>query len=53
MWFDAAPGAADASPRGAHWIAIAGAAFSFPVVLFALAWLEPAAANAASAFGLG
>ncbi len=53
MWFDAAPGEADASPRGAHWVALVGAAFSFPVVLFALAWLEPAAANAASAFGLG
>jgi len=52
MWFDAAPGATDPAPSGARWVALAGAAFSFPVVLLVLAWLDPAALNAASAFGL-
>ncbi|HYE43890.1 MAG TPA: NADH-quinone oxidoreductase subunit NuoN, partial [Caulobacteraceae bacterium] len=52
MWFDPAPGPADASPSEARWIAVAGAAFSFPVVIIALSWLDPAARTAASAFGL-
>ena len=53
MWFDEAPGPAEAAPSEARWIAFAGAAFSFPLVLAALIWLDPAARNAASAFGLG
>jgi len=53
MWFDEAPGPAEPAPSEARWIAFAGAAFSFPVVLVALVWLDPAARHAASAFGLG
>ena len=52
MWFDPAPGPAEGSPAEAKWIAIGGAAFSFPIVLLVLAWLDPAALNAASVFGL-
>ena len=33
-------------------MAVALALFSFPVVLIALTWLDPLAANAARAFGL-
>jgi NADH-quinone oxidoreductase subunit N len=52
MWFDPAPGPTEASPSEARWIAVAGAAFAFPVVIVALSWLDPAARTAASAFGL-
>jgi NADH-quinone oxidoreductase subunit N len=52
MWFDPAPGQTEPSPGPARWVAMAGAAFSFPIVLFVLYWLDPAALNAAGAFGL-
>jgi NADH-quinone oxidoreductase subunit N len=52
MWFDKAPSVVDQSPSEARWIAFASALFSFPVVMAALAVLDPAAALAASAFGL-
>ncbi|MDO9222638.1 MAG: NADH-quinone oxidoreductase subunit N, partial [Caulobacter sp.] len=51
MWFDPAPGATEAPPLTAKAIAIGAALFSFPVVLIALAWLEPLARAAAAAFG--
>ena len=53
IWFDAAPGPVDESPREAKWLAYACAAFSFPLVLIALTWLEPLAAAAATGFGAG
>ena len=53
VWFDPAPGPVDASPREAQWLAWACAAFSFPLVLIALTWLEPLAAAAATGFGAG
>jgi NADH-quinone oxidoreductase subunit N len=52
MWFDAATGATDTPPIEARVIAIGLALFSFPVVLGALIWIEPAARRAAQAFGL-
>jgi NADH-quinone oxidoreductase subunit N len=52
MWFDPAAGAVDKPPLEARAIAIVLALFSFPVVLAALAWLDPLAADAARAFGL-
>jgi len=51
MWFDPAPGATEAPPLTAKAIAIGAALFSFPVVLIALAWLEPLARAASAAFG--
>ena len=56
MWFDAPPegeGTVDPSPRDAQWIGWAAAAFSFPLVLIGLTWLEPLARNAATSFGAG
>jgi len=53
MWFDAPPGEVDRSPSEARMVAFASALFSFPVVLLALAVLDPLARTAASAFGLG
>ncbi|MGZ8363795.1 MAG: NADH-quinone oxidoreductase subunit NuoN [Caulobacteraceae bacterium] len=53
MWFDASPGETDKSPFSAKALAYAGALFSFPLVLAALYWLDPYAAIAARAFGLG
>ena len=56
MWFDPAPeGTAptDAAPVEARTIAMACAAFSFPVVIVALPWLVPLAARAATGFGVG
>ncbi len=44
MWFDAAPegtAATDKAPVEAQWIGWACAAFSFPLVIVALTWLEP------------
>ena len=52
MWFDPAPGATDAPPAEARIIALVMAAFSFPIVLVALTFLDPLAAVAAAAFGL-
>jgi NADH-quinone oxidoreductase subunit N len=52
MWFDAAPGQTDKEPLDAKGVAIASALFCFPVVLPALAVLEPLAKTASLAFGL-
>ncbi len=51
MWFDPPAGAVDASPFDAKAVAYAAALFSFPVVLVALAFLDPAATAAAAALG--
>lgn len=56
MWFDPAPdGVApiDRSPIEAKTIAIAAALFSFPLVMVALAWLEPLTRAAAVGYGAG
>ncbi|NEX94463.1 NADH-quinone oxidoreductase subunit NuoN [Caulobacter sp. 17J65-9] len=53
MWFDAAPAPTDGAPAETRLVAFASAAFCFPLVLVALALLDPAARNAASALGLG
>jgi NADH-quinone oxidoreductase subunit N len=53
IWFDPPPGEVDRSPSEARWIAMASALFSFPVVLAALTWLDPAALDAAKSLGLG
>jgi NADH-quinone oxidoreductase subunit N len=52
MWFDGTAGATDKPPIEARLIAVALAIFTFPVVMVALAWLDPLAARAAHAFGL-
>ncbi|MFZ5728465.1 MAG: NADH-quinone oxidoreductase subunit N [Phenylobacterium sp. RIFCSPHIGHO2_01_FULL_70_10] len=52
MWFDAAAGAVDKPAPEARIIAVALALFTFPVVLVALAFIDPLAAAAAAAFGL-
>jgi NADH-quinone oxidoreductase subunit N len=52
MWFDSATGAVDAPPVEARVIAISLALFTFPVVLAALAYLDPLARAAAAALGL-
>ncbi|PVM83076.1 NADH-quinone oxidoreductase subunit NuoN [Caulobacter endophyticus] len=51
MWFDAPAGAVDKPQPTARAIGFAAALFSFPVVLVALIWLDPAAKLAAAAFG--
>jgi NADH-quinone oxidoreductase subunit N len=56
MWFDAAPegtAATDKAPVEAQWIGWACAAFSFPLVIVGLTWLEPLTRIAASGFGAG
>jgi len=56
MWFDAAPeGTAptDKAPVEAQWIGWACAAFSFPLVIVGLTWLEPLTRIAATGFGAG
>jgi NADH-quinone oxidoreductase subunit N len=53
MWFDPSPGQTDPTPIDAKTIALGAALFSFPVVLPALAVLDPLARSAAAAFGLG
>jgi NADH-quinone oxidoreductase subunit N len=55
MWFDPAPeqAATDKPPVEAKSIAWACAAFSFPLVIIGLTWLEPLAARAATGFGAG
>ena len=45
--------ATDKAPIEAQWIGWAAAAFSFPLVLGALAWLEPVTKAAAAGFGNG
>ncbi|MBX7247667.1 MAG: NADH-quinone oxidoreductase subunit NuoN [Caulobacteraceae bacterium] len=52
MWFDEPVSPAGPSRAGPSWVAMAGAAFSFPLVLVALYWLDPLARHAAAAFGL-
>ncbi|MBL8771942.1 MAG: NADH-quinone oxidoreductase subunit NuoN [Phenylobacterium sp.] len=52
MWFDGSQGATDKPPAEANAIALASAAFAFPVVIVALYWLNDAAATAAQALGL-
>ena len=52
MWFDPAPGSTDAPAVEARAVAIAAALFSFPIVMVALAYIDPAAHLAATAFGL-
>ncbi len=51
MWFDGSVGATDKPEPGARLIAFAMALFAFPVVLVALAWIDPIAKTAAAAFG--
>jgi NADH-quinone oxidoreductase subunit N len=51
MWFDAPIGATDKPQPTARAIGFAAALFSFPIVLVALVWLDPAARAAAAAFG--
>ena len=56
MWFDPAPDGVepiDRSPIEAKTIAIAAALFSFPLVMVALAWLEPLTRAAAVGYGAG
>ena len=56
MWFDAAPegtASTDKAPVEAQWIGWACAAFSFPLVIIGLTWLEPLTRIAASGFGAG
>ena len=52
MWFDAPTGRTDAPPAEARAIAIGAALFTFPVVMVALALIDPWATQAALAFGL-
>jgi NADH-quinone oxidoreductase subunit N len=51
MWFDAPASSVDAPAPAARAVGFAAALFSFPVVLIALIWLDPAAKAAAAAFG--
>ena len=43
----------DKAPVSAQWIGWAAAAFSFPVLLVALTWLEPLTRAAAAGVGIG
>jgi len=52
IWFDAAPSATDKPAPEAQFIAVVLALFTFPVVMVALYWIDPLAAQAAHAFGL-
>ncbi len=52
MWFDAPGGRTDAAPADARGVAFAAAAFSFPIVLPALALIDPLSRAAAAAFHL-
>jgi NADH-quinone oxidoreductase subunit N len=56
MWFDEAVKGSeptDAAPIEARWIAWGCAAFSFPLVIVALIWLEPLTRAASAGFGAG
>ncbi|MBU1347669.1 MAG: NADH-quinone oxidoreductase subunit NuoN [Alphaproteobacteria bacterium] len=56
MWFDPAPEgtvATDKAPVESQWIGWACAAFSFPLVIVGLTWLEPLTRIAATGFGAG
>ena len=52
MWFDPARGVTDRAPADAKGVAFAAAAFSFPIVLPALIFIDPLSKAAAAAFGL-
>jgi len=52
IWFDPAEGATDRPAPEARVIAVALALFSFPLVMLALVFIDPLAAQAARAFGL-
>ena len=52
MWFDPSQGPTDRPPVEARAIGVAMALFAFPVVVVALAWIDPWAHAAAAAFGL-
>ncbi len=52
MWFDESRGATDRAPADAKGVAFVAAAFSFPVVMPALALIDPASKLAAAAFRL-
>ena len=51
IWLDASPGEVDVTPMDARLVAAGAALFSFPLVLPALALLDPLARAAATAFG--
>jgi len=51
IWFDASTGSVDAPSPSARAVGFAAAIFSFPIVLVALIWIDPAAKAAAAAFG--
>ena len=53
IWLDPSPGATDTPPVDAKGVAVAAALFSFPLVMPALALLEPLTRTAAAALGLG
>lgn len=55
MWFDTPEFdvTTDRSPLEAKWVALAAAAFCFPLVIVALTWLEPLTRAAASGVGVG
>ena len=55
MWFDTPEFdvTTDKAPVSAQWIGWAAAAFSFPVLLIALTWLEPLPRAAAAGVGIG
>lgn len=55
MWFDTPEFdvTTDKSPLEAKWVALAAAAFCFPLVIVALTWLEPLTRAAASGVGVG
>jgi NADH-quinone oxidoreductase subunit N len=50
MWFDEPAGRTDHAPADAKGVAFAAALFSFPVVMVALAAIDPLSRIAASAF---
>ena len=52
MWFDGSAGSTDRPPFEAKAIAVTAAAFTFPVVIVALFWLDGLATRAAHAIGL-
>ena len=52
MWFDESRGVTDRAPADAKGVAFAAAVFSFPVVMPALALIDPASKLAAAAFRL-
>jgi len=55
MWFDPPVDEVpfDAAPVEARTIAIAGAAFAFPLVIIGLTWIEPLTRVAATSFNAG